>query len=67
MDAGFGWRHLQCLQIMVERFIAARDVDIGVLDHEIPIAAIMIIVFVATLRQKGHIMFLMGKEFFGLI
>ena len=37
MDAGFGWRHLQCLQIMVERFLADRAVEIGVFAHEIVI------------------------------
>ena len=67
MYAGFGWRHLQCLQIIVERFLAGRVVEIGVFAHEILIEDVMLIVFVETLYQKGHIMFLLGTEFFGII
>lgn len=65
--SGFGWRHLQCLQIMVERFLAGRVVEIGVFAHEILIEDVMLIVFVETLYQKGHILFLLGTEFFGVI
>ena len=35
--------------------------------HEILIEDVMLIVFVETLYQKGHIMFLLGTEFFGII
>ena len=67
MDAGFGWRHLQCLQIMVERFLADRAVEIGVFAHEIVIVGRFLTVFVETLYQEGHIMLLLGMEFFGVI
>lgn len=67
MDAGFGWRHLQCLQIIVERFLVDRVVEIGVFAHEILIEDVMLAVFVKTLYQKGHIMLLLGTECFGII
>ena len=67
MDAGFGWRHLQCLQIMVERFLADRAVEIGVFAHEIVIVGRFLTVFVEILYQKAHIMLLLGTEFFGVI
>lgn len=52
---------------IVERFLAGRVVEIGVFAHEILIEDVMLIVFVETLYQKGHIMFLLGTEFFGVI
>lgn len=52
---------------MVERFLAGRVVEIGVFAHEILIEDVMLIVFVETLYQKGHILFLLGTEFFGVI
>ena len=67
MDTGFGWRHLQCLQIIVERFLAGRVVEIGVFAHEILIENVMLTVFVEILYQKAHIMLLLGTEFFGVI
>ena len=45
------------------------DYDVIVIGggHEILIEDVMLIVFVETLYQKGHIMFLLGTEFFGVI